>query len=92
MLVFGAIISLSAVLAICEAGNYTVTEEVWFEVKVKDLNGPGKDFKGRFTIAVFGETAPMTALNFVSITRGYKRGRVSFISSIAHIVVQRGRR
>ena len=59
------------------AGNYTVTEEAWFEVEVKDLDGPGQDYMGRFTIALFGESAPMTVMNFVAITKGYKRGDVS---------------
>ena len=58
-------------------GNYTVTDEVWFEVEVKDMDGPGQDFKGRFTIALFGQVAPMTVMNFVSITRGHKKGGVS---------------
>uniref|UniRef100_A0A1I8FHN5 PPIase cyclophilin-type domain-containing protein n=1 Tax=Macrostomum lignano TaxID=282301 RepID=A0A1I8FHN5_9PLAT len=52
--------------------NYTVTEEVWFEVRVKDMDGPGEDFTGKFTVAVFGEAAPMTTMNFVSLARGYK--------------------
>ena len=60
-------------LGVC-ACDYTVTDEVWFEVEVKDMDGPGQDYRGRFTVAVFGEAAPMTALNFVSIAKGYKRG------------------
>ena len=34
-----------------------------------------QDYTGRFTIALFGEAAPMTAMNFASITKGYKKGR-----------------
>ena len=63
-------------LAIAQAGKYTVTEEAWFEVEVSDLDGPGEDYVGRFTIALFGETAPMTVMNFASITKGYKKGKV----------------
>lgn len=58
-------------------GEYTVTEEAWFEVEVKDMDGPGQDYTGRFTLALFGDTAPMTVLNFASITKGYKRGKSS---------------
>ena len=62
-----------ALLATAYCGKYTVTDEVWFEVEVQDMDGPGQDFRGRFVVAVFGDTAPMTALNFVSIARGYKQ-------------------
>ena len=63
-------------LAVAQAGKYTVTQEAWFDVEVKDLDGPGQDYTGRFTIALFGETAPMTSMNFAAIAKGYKKGRV----------------
>ena len=66
--------TLLTVLAMGYCGQFTVTEEVWFDVEVKDLDGPGEDYKGRFVVAVFGEAAPMTTLNFVSIAKGYKKG------------------
>ena len=28
------------------AGNFTVTEEVWFDVEIKDYEGPGEHYKG----------------------------------------------
>ena len=34
-----------------------------------------QDYTGRFTIALFGESAPMTVMNFAAITKGYKKGR-----------------
>ena len=52
-----------------------VTEEAWFEVKVMNEKNETA-WQGRFTIAVFGDVAPMTVMNFVAITRGYKRGQV----------------
>lgn len=67
----------ATLLALANAGKYTVTQEVWFEVEVRDLDGPGQDYTGRFTIALFGETAPMTTMNFAAITKGYKKGIVS---------------
>ena len=66
----------AAMVAMAQAGKYTVTEEAWFEVEVKDMDGPGEDYVGRFTIALFGETAPMTTMNFAAITKGYKKGGV----------------
>ncbi|XP_060072206.1 uncharacterized protein LOC132552083 [Ylistrum balloti] len=51
----------------------TVTEEVWFDVAVED--GDEVTFQGRFVVALFGDIAPMTVMNFQSIVRGYKRGK-----------------
>jgi len=53
--------------------NYTITDEVWIEVTVKGYYGPGEDYTGKFEIGVFGEIVPLTALNFVSLARGYKK-------------------
>jgi len=64
-----------SVFATGYCGNFTITDEVWFEVEVKDFDGPGEDYKGRFVIGLFGETAPMTTMNFAAIARGYKRGK-----------------
>ncbi len=68
-----------ALVALVSADKYTVTEEAWFEVTVKDLDGPGDDYVGRFTVALFGDAAPMTTMNFAAITKGYKKGKVRFI-------------
>jgi len=82
--------TLLAVLAVGLCEKYTVTEEAWFEVQVKDMDGPGQDYRGRFTIALFGDTAPMTVLNFASITKGYKRGKskLEYKGSVVHRIVQ----
>ncbi len=71
------IAALSGLVTVSHCGNYTVTDEAWFDVTVKDMDGPGEDFTGRFVVALFGDTAPMTTMNFVHITKGYKRGTVS---------------
>ena len=83
------IASLLALLAIGYCDKYTVTEEAWFEVEVKDLDGPGQDYKGRFTVALFGDTAPMTVLNFASIAKGYKKGKqkLAYKNSLIHRIV-----
>lgn len=71
------VVSLFALFGLAYCGNYTVTEEVWFDVEVKDMDGPGDDFRGRFVVALFGDTCPMTAMNFAAIAKGFKRGRSS---------------
>lgn len=70
--------------------NYTVTEEIWFDVEVKDHDGLGEDYRGRFVVAVFGDKCPMTSMNFQSLAKGYKRGTVSFI--LSHIGILKLRR
>merc|ERR1719411_914873 len=70
-------VALAACLVACAAAaasNYTVTDEVWFEVTVKDMDGPGEDYHGRFVLALFGEAAPMTTLNIAALAKGTKRG------------------
>lgn len=59
-------------------------------MEIRDLDGPGQHYRGRFTIALFGEVAPMTVMNFVSIARGYKRGKTSLIykNSPVHRVIK----
>lgn len=52
--------------------NYTVTHEAWFEVEIKDHEGHGDNYYGKFHVGLFGDTVPMTVLNFVSLAKGYK--------------------
>merc|ERR1719210_985428 len=81
--------ALFTMFAAGQAGNFTVTEEVWFDVEIKDYEGPGEHYKGRFVVAVMGDAAPMTALNFVSLARGHKRGKqtLTYKKSIIHRIV-----
>ncbi|WAR00674.1 PPIB-like protein [Mya arenaria] len=81
--------SVFALLGLGFCGNYTVTEEAWFDVEIKDMDGPGEDYRGRFVIALFGETCPMTAMNFAAIAKGFKRARTSlwFKNTKIHRVV-----
>ena len=67
------VMMLAGSLSLTDAGNFTVTDEAWFNVVVEDLDGPGKNYTGKFVVALFGETVPMTVMNFVAITRGYER-------------------
>lgn len=73
------ITTVFAIFSLGYCGNYTVTEEAYFDIEVKDWEGPGDDYRGRFVVGLFGETTPMAAMNFAAIAKGYKRGRVSFL-------------
>ena len=44
--------ALVTVLAAAYASEYTVTEEVWFDFEVKNMDGPGEDYKGRLVRGV----------------------------------------
>ena len=65
------------VAAVSAHKNFTVTEEAWFDVEIKDFDGIGEDYRGRFVVALFGDRCPMTNMNFQSLAKGYKRGSVS---------------
>ncbi|XP_041365644.1 peptidyl-prolyl cis-trans isomerase slr1251-like [Gigantopelta aegis] len=54
--------------------NHTVTDEVEMTFEIKNFDGQGEDYQGTITIGLFGETAPMTVLNFKGICQGFKRG------------------
>ena len=77
ILIVVAVAVLASTCAASDDASYVVTDEAWFEVEVMDLEGKGLHYKGRFTMALFGEAAPMTVLNVASIVRGYKRSNVS---------------
>ncbi|XP_048255740.1 peptidyl-prolyl cis-trans isomerase-like [Haliotis rufescens] len=51
-----------------------VTEHVYFDMVIHNNEGT-EQLEGRFVVAVFGELAPMTVLNFVSLAKGYRRGK-----------------
>ena len=88
--IYLTVVVLVSMVAVGYCGNHTVTDEARFEVEIKDLDGPGVDYRGRFTIALFGEAAPVTVLNFRSLTDGYKRGRetLHYKKTPIHRVVQ----
>ncbi|ELU04597.1 hypothetical protein CAPTEDRAFT_47195, partial [Capitella teleta] len=65
-----------------------VTEEVWFEIET--VQNTGETLKGRFTVALFGEIAPLTVMNFVAITKGYRSNEhlLHYKGSNVHRIVQ----
>jgi len=67
-----AVVVFLGTLAIAYCGNHTVTDEAWFDIEIKDLDGPGEDYRGRFVVALFGDVAPVTVMNFRTLVKGYK--------------------
>lgn len=65
--------------------NHTVTEHAWFDIEIKNYDGPGEDYTGRFVIALFGDTVPMTVMNFAQLTKGYKRGNQNLRYKNSHV-------
>ncbi|XP_029637330.1 peptidyl-prolyl cis-trans isomerase B [Octopus sinensis] len=52
--------------------NHTVTHQAWFDIVIKDYDGPAEDLHDRFVFGLYGKTAPVTVLNFAKISNGYK--------------------
>ena len=82
--------ALCGSVKLCTAGDYTVTDEAWFDVEVADYSGEGETYSGRIEVALFGEAAPMTVLNFLAITRGYTKDEeiLSYQGTTVHRIVQ----
>lgn len=71
---------MSAVLALASANaNFTVTAEVVLGLEVKNYNGQGEDLVGDVTIGVFGDTTPVSVLNFKALCEGFKRPKLEKI-------------
>ncbi|XP_074651745.1 uncharacterized protein LOC141906387 isoform X1 [Tubulanus polymorphus] len=64
----------ASVLNPARTSNFTVTDEAWFDVRIHDYPEKGETFSGKFTVALFGETSPITVMNFMALTLGYTRG------------------
>lgn len=78
--VVGVILALFALLEAVVGGNNTITDEVFFDVKV--TNSKNESWQGRFVVGVFGDILPITAFNFIHLAKGYKHRDVrSFASS-----------
>ncbi|XP_012937924.1 peptidyl-prolyl cis-trans isomerase B [Aplysia californica] len=53
----------------------TVTDEIWLTFQIDNYFEKGKHYQGKVTIACFGELTPVTCLNFISLAKGYRKGR-----------------
>ncbi|KAL5007995.1 hypothetical protein ScPMuIL_013576 [Solemya velum] len=79
-----------SVFSLVYCANHTVTEEVWLDIEIKDHDGPGDDYRGRLVIAMFGDTCPMTTMNFAAIAKGFRRKNefLSYKNTRFHRIVQ----
>lgn len=86
--VFAMLTSL-VTLSSCDK-NFTVTHEVSLELEVKNYNGLGDDVSGKVVIGLFGDTTPITALNFKTLCDGWTRDsqKLSFKNSFCHRIVK----
>ncbi|CAG5127773.1 unnamed protein product [Candidula unifasciata] len=69
--------------------NETVTAEATLDILVKNYDANG-DLHGTLRIALFGETVPMTVLNFFSICNGIKRpsGELKYANTQCHRMIR----
>lgn len=57
--------------------KFIVTHEAWFNISIReDKLSPVISKSERIVIGLFGEICPMTVTNFVTITKGLRRGTV----------------
>lgn len=57
--------------------KYYVTHEAWFNISIRDSKTSNKPIKtGRIVLGLFGDICPMTVTNFITITKGLRRGTV----------------
>jgi len=85
--------ALSALLSVglCEK-NFTVTSEIALDVEVKNYNGQGDDLVGQVVIGLFGDTVPVSSLNFKTLCSGYKKqntgSKISYRNTYCHRIVK----
>ncbi|KAK0057931.1 peptidyl-prolyl cis-trans isomerase H [Biomphalaria pfeifferi] len=83
---------VASVLAIGQCNkNFTVTSEVVFDLEVKNYNGNGDDISGKLVIGLFGETAPVSVLNFKTLCEGYtapSKAKLSYRNTYCHRLVR----
>lgn len=71
ILIIIAFVAISAV----KAGNNTITDEIYFDIKVDDKKG-NETWRGRFIIGLFGDVLPMSTFNFLALAKGYRHKKV----------------
>uniref|UniRef100_A0A0B6YTU6 Peptidyl-prolyl cis-trans isomerase n=1 Tax=Arion vulgaris TaxID=1028688 RepID=A0A0B6YTU6_9EUPU len=53
----------------------TVTEEIWLNLTISDYYGNGSHLTQKVVIGCFGKLTPITCLNYISLAKGYTKGR-----------------
>ncbi|CAF0767675.1 unnamed protein product [Didymodactylos carnosus] len=70
--------------------KYYVTHEAWFDIVIMDDKLSAVPIKKqRIIIGLFGEICPMTVTNFVTITKGLRRG-ADFVYELGELETFRG--
>jgi len=85
-------LAISAMVALSAAeSNFTVTSEAVFEIDVENYDGNGNNLEGSVTVGIFGNTCPVSALNFKTLCSGFKRPKlekIGYAGSSCHRVVK----
>jgi cyclophilin family peptidyl-prolyl cis-trans isomerase len=70
--------------------KYVVTNEVYFDISVKESKDGAVLKSGRVVIGLFGDICPMTVTNFVQLAKGFKRDnrKYSYKNSPIHRIVK----
>ncbi|CAF4598229.1 unnamed protein product [Rotaria sp. Silwood1] len=59
--------------------KFYVTHEAWFNISVRENKISSSTIKShRIVIGLFGEICPMTVTNFITITKGLRRGQSKY--------------
>ena len=57
--------------------KFYVTHEAWFNISVRESKLSTISIRTeQIVVGLFGEICPMTVTNFITITRGFRRGSV----------------
>lgn len=86
--------AISVLLAVTSANNNTfkVTSEAVLDIEVKNYDGEGNDLNGEIRVALFGEEAPATVLNYKALCAGFKRPqtkeKIGYSNTYCHKVVK----
>jgi hypothetical protein len=63
--------------------KFYVTHEAWFNITVRENKlSTAPIRRGKIVIGLFGEICPMTVTNFITITKGLRRGSVNIDNNI----------
>lgn len=62
--------------------KFYVTHEAWFNISISENKFSSPTRSEKIVIALFGEICPMTVTNFITITKGLRRGSVKTFDSL----------
>jgi hypothetical protein len=66
--------------------KFYVTHEAWFNISVRENKlSTAPIRREKIVIGLFGEICPMTVTNFITITKGLRRGSVNIDNNIRRL-------